>query len=290
MSGMMVKSRVVTMTPAWAATLLSKNTRNRIVSNNTVESYARDMKAGKWAVNTTGIGLMADGTLADGQHRLLACIKANVSFKTLLLEGVSEEGLMTTDTGRKRTAGDVFQMKDIKNARNVAATLRYMYSMASNDYTGRISTSELYDLYLLHPDVAESVNMCNSIRIVPSNMVAAIHYIAATHYGEPAKADAFVQVFVSGVPAYAGCPAHLFRERMIRIQTSGGTMLGKNKIHGLAHSWNYFRRTKPIGKFYIPETLELKGWDMASLKKTKPVIAALSASAAPVAATAAVAA
>lgn len=41
-------------------------------------------------------------------HRLAACIQAGVPFQTVLIEGVKHETWTTIDTGKTRSAGDVF--------------------------------------------------------------------------------------------------------------------------------------------------------------------------------------
>lgn len=49
----------------------------------------------------------------DVVHRLSACIEAGVPFRTLLVTGVPHETWTTVDTGKVRSAGDVFQIDGI---------------------------------------------------------------------------------------------------------------------------------------------------------------------------------
>ena len=64
--------QVIQMTPALARRYLKGNTSNRKPRNHHVERYANDMRAGLWAFAAEPIKIADDGTLLDGQHRLMA--------------------------------------------------------------------------------------------------------------------------------------------------------------------------------------------------------------------------
>ena len=66
------KSGKTLVMPEMAREWLTHNTHNRPVSRQTVEQYARDMKAGRWYYTNQGIGFDVNGVMTDGQHRLLA--------------------------------------------------------------------------------------------------------------------------------------------------------------------------------------------------------------------------
>lgn len=73
------------------------------------------MKDGKWRLNGEPIIVDDQGCCVNGYHRLSACIEAGVPFRTLLVTGVPHETWTTVDTGKVRSAGDVFQIDGIKN-------------------------------------------------------------------------------------------------------------------------------------------------------------------------------
>lgn len=122
-----VKSETVLMTPERALHLLSKNISNRKVSSLLVDRYARDMTLGDWQQNGSSIVVNGDGTLLDGQHRLLACVKSGSSFTTVLTSGVPAEAMVTLDTGRPRKLSDVLTMRGERSAKTLAAVLRLAY-------------------------------------------------------------------------------------------------------------------------------------------------------------------
>jgi hypothetical protein len=53
-----------------------------------VRDYAQDMIDGWWLLSGKTIILDETGAVLNGQHRLLACIKADRAFETWLVEGV----------------------------------------------------------------------------------------------------------------------------------------------------------------------------------------------------------
>lgn len=118
---------VRTVTPTEAKRYLEKNIMNRKVRMSSVEAYARDMMSGDWQINSQAIAFAEDGVLLDGQHRLMACVMANVPFETLIVRGISKEAMPTIDTGAMRTYSDNLKMRGIGNSRNIAAAVRKWY-------------------------------------------------------------------------------------------------------------------------------------------------------------------
>lgn len=115
---------VVFMTPARATELLKHNTRNRSVRPRVVQQYARDIENGDFSLTGQPIILNCDGTILDGQHRLLACIESGVGFWTLLVENIASETLHNMDTGMRRTFADYLSIDGVKNAKDVASIAR----------------------------------------------------------------------------------------------------------------------------------------------------------------------
>ena len=120
-----VKAEMTVMTPSRAAELLLCNRNNRSVSSRLVTRYARDMASGNWQTNGSAVVLNGDGSLLDGQHRLMACVEADVPFTTLLIRGVGTDAMATIDTGRSRKLSDVLTMRGEERAKTLASVLRY---------------------------------------------------------------------------------------------------------------------------------------------------------------------
>lgn len=123
------KSGLTLVTPEGAAELLRLNLDNRPVSPETVEIYAQTMAEGRWDRTGCLDFRKADGVLVNGQHRLLAVIRARELSPSypgtwLRLEWeASDLGFQNVDTGRARHDGQLYAMEGRKNASAWAATL-----------------------------------------------------------------------------------------------------------------------------------------------------------------------
>jgi len=263
--------RIVTMTPEWAAELLEKNPHNRSLSRNAVNVIARDMAAGHFRLNGDAIRVMEDGTLADGQHRLAACVKAGVPFQTFFVEGLTAEDAATLDRGRPRAVGDNLAIAyGIPNARLVAATIRNMVIYANRDLGATPTTAEIKTLYDLHPRVAYSCSRVGEVYPARPALLAAIHYIGMVTLGDDTRSNAFVHVFKSGIPDYEGCAAHALREVLLREKA--------RKLHGTEHrhytmfawAWEKFATRTPVKSARAKTTLSITGWTPETLETPAP--------------------
>lgn len=116
-------TRIELVTPSKAQQYLLKNIQNRPLTTQ-ANFYAELMKRGKWNLTGQGISFDTNGNLIDGQHRLKAVTIANIPVEFLIIEGVMPTTQEDYDTGYKRTAGNVFDMKGIKNSSVLAAACR----------------------------------------------------------------------------------------------------------------------------------------------------------------------
>lgn len=118
-----ISLHVETITPEYAAYLLEEASGfvNRNVRQDKVARYATDMRLNRWRLTGEAIKLSPDGTLIDGQHRLLACVKAGVQFTTVVVYNVGEDAVPVFDTGVARRPSDVLKMRGYSNYASLAA-------------------------------------------------------------------------------------------------------------------------------------------------------------------------
>lgn len=69
------------ISPEQAKKWLEKNDNNRNINYAKVKKMAKDMKEGHWDTTHQGIAIASDGTLVDGQHRLLAIVESGVTVR-----------------------------------------------------------------------------------------------------------------------------------------------------------------------------------------------------------------
>lgn len=64
------------------------------------------MKRGEWRVTSQGIGFDSFGRLRDAHHRLNACVKSGVAFRSVVVLGLREDAYEVIDIGMKRSYAD----------------------------------------------------------------------------------------------------------------------------------------------------------------------------------------
>ena len=109
-------SKIIEITPKMAKEMLERNMKNnRRVNHDTVNRYARIMKAGGWNLTHQGIAFDTSGLLVDGQHRLQAIVSANVPVEMMVTYDVEHHDgeAFTIDAGRRRTTLNIMQISGI---------------------------------------------------------------------------------------------------------------------------------------------------------------------------------
>lgn len=264
---MTLKSKIVTITPEYAAKLLATNTANRPISKNAVAAMARDMTHGHWRLNGDAIRLDEHDAVKDGQHRLAACVMANVPFETLLVTGLSREDQLTIDRGRTRSIGDNLTIAHgITSGKAIAAAVRNLVMFAEQDVAATPTISEYVDLLEAHPGIVESALLTNGTVIGRPAVLAAIHYVGSRFQHLPDRANAFVSVFQTGVPDYEGDAAHTLREMLVREKARGVKRLDFKTYSLFANAWEKFSTRVPVRYARGKEDFRLKGWDETTLE------------------------
>lgn len=132
-------SDFVTITPERAAVLLKLTAdlhrTNRAVSQAHINIYAEDMKDGRWKLNGVPVVLDEKGAILDGQHRLQACVRSGVAFRTALVSGVSRDTFDTFDCGRARTSSQVLQMANVKYSTLTSSIIRGVMEFRADGHT-----------------------------------------------------------------------------------------------------------------------------------------------------------
>lgn len=145
---------VETIGPGAAEALLATQyDRQRPVKRRAVDKYAADIKAGRWKPDSM-LKIDVAGHLIDGQHRLLAVIKAGVPVEFIVARDVPTESYATTDTGAGRTLADVLRFRGEANTTVLAAGLSsvinylargYFAEGGAGNYASRQQAVELLD-------------------------------------------------------------------------------------------------------------------------------------------------
>jgi hypothetical protein len=124
------------ITPVKAAIMLKSNPNNRNLNHDHVAFLASQMAKGNWAENGQSIVMDFHGNIVDGQHRLNAIVQSGKSINMLVVSGVNPKTINTIDTGRSRSASDVFTLKGVKNAHTISSIMKKVIAWeAENSHT-----------------------------------------------------------------------------------------------------------------------------------------------------------
>lgn len=229
--------------PEHAIELLEGNTHNRDLKQGHVERLAQIMRLGQWELN--GESIKINGTnILDGQHRLWACVEADVAFTTLVIRGLKKHVQKTIDTGMIRTGAHHFQMEGETYASLLSHTVAKL--MAHEEGCARIRTGvsniSLEDYLNAHPVIREYVNHYGATnqKIMPRAIAAASHYLFARLDSE--EADEFMGSVIEGVGLKKETPQLCLREKLIRDMTSKRKIPADIKFALVIKAWNIHRK------------------------------------------------
>ena len=144
----------ILVTPTLAKQYLEANVKNRNVNQGQVIFYANQMESGKWKEDTGEcIKISKEGVILDGQHRLLAIIRSNKSMFFHFALDVEQDVFSVLDTGKQRSAGDVFKIEGISYATAIPAVISCYHLYKNNIYIKdsgkhkKLSNSQILDTY-----------------------------------------------------------------------------------------------------------------------------------------------
>lgn len=271
-----VKAQVEVITPEIAKEYLKFNQVNRPLNKRTVEYYADQMKRGQWMLNGESISFSKGGTLVNGQHRLNAIIKADVSVQILVVRGVDEESFITFDNGRIRTMGDIFSLADIPSANRAAAIVKRYIMMKKelNAITNttstisarahKISKKDMFECYnndkeLFDKATKLSYSLILKLKIMNGSEVGACYAYLIREKKHP---EEFVEAFFKMLfynENVSNNTINLLREKYIQSSISKSMKMSSAYKEAIfIKTWNAYVTRKELSLLRWNESLEGK--------------------------------
>lgn len=245
--------------PIEAEALLGLSRGNRSESSATVDVYARDMVAGKWAhENGNPLVVTASGRLVNGHHRLRAVIRAGVAVRLKISFGNPEEALDVADGHRPRSLGDRFALRGESNSKLLVASVRMLVVLAEGGgtITRKRSLSEMERAIATYKDEIERVRAYFTNKF-PASFWGALMF---AHPVNPGSVESLAVEVVRGEGASG--PAYRIRDYMLSTKSAGGQ-----------HQLNVATRTlyaaraqiehRPLSKFAPKEGSSIIDWFQA---------------------------
>lgn len=227
------------VTPEMAKEWLTKNRGNRNVSPVTVAAYVHDIVGGHWPFTHQGVAFFDDGSLADGQHRLLAIARAGETVPMLVCRGLDRRAAEAMDRHRTRSLGDIARMahgiQDGKSFAAMCVVLRQLDNKWSSKMTDAINM-EIYDA---NRDGINWALAAEKRKTIPVPTMAAFAFLYPVNMQ---KVEAAYAVLVSGEGLHRGDPMLTLRDHIAttgKSQNMSGAdvrlLLARQSVKALRH-------------------------------------------------------
>lgn len=247
-----------TITPEMAIIMMERNQsdewHNRPQSRLGLSRYKRDMQENRWILTGDTIKFSEEGRLLDGQHRLQACIDANVSFVTLVAFGIPKAAFKKTDRSIPRTTGSIFAISDIPNFNAAAAVtsllVKYNENSLATDPRGSMNDNEqVLEYYLENADqIQESIAIYRKFKaegLLAPRWLAACYFICAAKNHH--DANTFFEQFATGLGIVSPIePAYVLRRALTANKTSRTKRSELELAAYVIKAWNAFRTGRRI--------------------------------------------
>jgi len=265
-------AQVVIITPERAKELLANNPINRDVNKANLLFLKKQLTDGKWLLNGETIKVASDGTLLDGQHRLIACAESGIPMPSLFIANVQKETMHTIDTGRNRRGCDVVSMylgKEQKYSSKIASVAKFVMqfekglSASSIDGGGKDigpDNSDYIDFIKktdgFIPFVEEKIRLyAKGDGLIEPRIFGGLYWVISKRATSQAMVDDFFTKLSFGVQIESNSPIFLLRQKLIAVkggrdmQSSAARISSAQKIWSIVKAWNYYRSGKKLSAF-----------------------------------------
>lgn len=203
--------QLVVVTPEMAEIFLLANERNRNFIHSNTDKLASAMRAGEWEFNGAPIVFDSNGNLVDGQHRLRAVARTQVSVPMLIVRGVKPvKAQDVIDVGAKRSLNSALRIRGYANANALAAAANYAIPLIEKGLpqtsTRKPSIPAAVRFVEANPSLGEvSAPLAERLRhsvALPAGPGAALHFVFSLI--DPADALDFFTRATKGEGLYEG--------------------------------------------------------------------------------------
>jgi hypothetical protein len=173
--------------PQRATAWLERNKKNRPIRQIHVKRISWLIVGGRWKLNGNSIKIDEDGNVLDGQHRLWACIEANMPIITIVVYNIKRDAFATVDTVQAlRTATDVLKVThDVsKRGKDISAALIWLSHLEADTIAtyrrsgNRIENDVVETAYAKHPEIVDAVTRVSKLgKLANVAILAFVYYV-----------------------------------------------------------------------------------------------------------------
>lgn len=204
------------------------NVNNRNLSPHTVLRYASDMVSGNWQdTHQNAIAFYEDGTLADGQHRLAAVIRAEIDIPMFVAYGLRKSAVAAIDQGRARSMADVMAMSGVLRDGKYPSAVVAMMNVIRRAEGYTTGTPTAHEMTRAITRMSDGINFSIDAmttaqgRLMHSSVRAAL--AAGFYCCDAKKLQQFALILCSGMPETVRDQTVItIRNRILLSKTVGG--------------------------------------------------------------------
>lgn len=245
--------RMLLVTPEMARKWLNRfNRGNRKIQQNHIATIKRDIEKDNWMLNAQPICFWGDpetavenedARLLNGQHRLMACIQANMPIEVPIAVNIPQEAFATYDVHAKRA---VHRKGPRVDERVVTAAARLQWKTDNGiPFSTRLSPSATEILMTIdaHPELEFCAARARKYEDITKGGVMTwfIYHITSDHRE---MAQEFLEGFGSGTNIKAGNPVASLRDTLGREKK---TLNRVQQLGLLTTAWESFKAWKEAG-------------------------------------------
>jgi hypothetical protein len=215
-----MRTELVKVTPDMARNMLASNPVNRRISERAVTDLSKAILNNDWQITHQGIAFYEDGSLADGQHRLTAVVKANVPVHMMITKGLAKDAAMSIDSGRRRSLIDGVK---------ISGAAPWMEAKHINlvpiiTHPKRLTDMQKLDFLVgMKPYVEFATEaFVSNRRYLTGSIIHAALTMAAYHKEDPEKLKRFARVFLDGIMADPNEKVIILAREYFLSHTNGG--------------------------------------------------------------------
>jgi len=252
------RASIETITPEMAAEMLFNNGplqeglgRNRNQSAATIAAYAREILNDSWKITGQAIKISVSGRLLDGQHRLMACIRANKPFTTIVVRDVSDDVFPTFDVGQQKTVSMILKGRGESYGGTIQGALRWIWlyrEVGFISFPVKPNLTELLDIFAEYPNISTDALLARnpafrSFRVPPSILLALITVFREI---DAEGAVEFFDSFVTGANLSVGHPILDLRNKLAALAGGRFEASAISRLYLILHAWNAFREGRKL--------------------------------------------
>ena len=245
------------VTPEMAQKWLDKNIKNnRNLSTKNMAAILADFEKGKWnGDNGETIKFDVNGKMTDGQHRLSAIVKWNKPVQTHVMFGVSLDGFVTMDTGKRRSAGDMLKIQGFSYVREIPSMIQTSEALLQGKYLlpTPMTNSEILQMALKSKKDFEHIckKACTFNHrykpVTKAEFGAIFRVFKMIDYTE---ANLFLEMVSNGINLDSNHPAFVLRKVFSQELFAKSRKLSpKERMAYLILAWNAFMEGREVKKF-----------------------------------------